>query len=84
MMQTEWDGLRVTDDPEIEARLRDRAEEMTSRELAEYAHSIGLYPPGFGPDMNPPITLVWLPDMSYDEDGIPMWDAIPDEDSQTD
>ena len=32
------------------------------------------------PEMNPPIALVWLPGMSYDEEGVPMWDTVPDQD----
>lgn len=76
---SEWDGLQVTDDPQLDAQLRDRLDDLTSRELAEYAHSLGLFPPNYGPGMNPPIALVWLPDMEDDDEGVLMWDAVPDE-----
>jgi|GEM_PF-4672774 len=53
---------------------------LRGRVSARGAHSLGLYLPGYGPSMNPPFALVWLPGMSYHDDGIPMWDAVPDKD----
>lgn len=50
--QDRWAGLQVTNDPELEARLRE-GDMLSSRELAEYAHSLGLYPPGFEAGRNP-------------------------------
>ena len=67
--------LRVTDDPELDAQLRERVDELTSRELADYAHGLGLFPPEFAQGKNPPIALVWLPEMDDDDEGVLMWDA---------
>jgi len=69
---TRW---KVTDDPDLERQLRERIDDLGSREMAEFAHSLGLYPPGFGPTMNPPIALAWFPDMDFDEDGVIVWDV---------
>ncbi len=73
--QGRWDHLRVTDDAELELRLRERVDELTSRELAEYAHGLGLYPPGYTERMNPPIALVWPADMDDDDEGVLVWDV---------
>lgn len=70
-----WAALRVTDDPDLEARLRERVDSLSSRELAEYAHSLGLYPPGYTEGLNPPIALAWPAWMSDDADGILVWDT---------
>lgn len=66
--------LEVTDDPDLEALLRDRIDLLSSRELAEYAHSLGLYPPGFGESVDPPIALCWPPGMPNEADGVLVWD----------
>lgn len=64
----------------VSMSLDELAEVMDGDELAEYAHGFGLYPPSCGPGMNPPISLVWLPDMGDTDDGIPMWSATLDQD----
>jgi hypothetical protein len=69
-----WTGLRVTDDPNLEELLRERVDRLSSRELAEYAHSLGLYPPGFDEGKNPPIALAWPAWMPDDADGVLVWD----------
>jgi phytoene dehydrogenase-like protein len=74
----EPDMLLVTDDPELEALLRERMDELSSQELAEYAHSLGLHPPGFGENMNPPIALHWPAEWDDEEEGILVWDARGD------
>lgn len=74
------DYVRVTDSPDLETRLRDQLDVLSSRQLAEYAHSLGLYPPGYDDGSDPPIVLVWPPDMPDDADGIIMWDLAPDQD----
>lgn len=71
-----WSNLLVTDAPELETLLRDRADRLSSRELAEYAHSLGLYPPpGFDEGKNPPIALAWPAWMPDDADGVLVWDT---------
>ncbi|MEU5156518.1 hypothetical protein [Glycomyces sp. NPDC021274] len=72
--QDRWAGLQVTNNPELEARLRERVDTLSSRELAEYAHSLGLYPPGFEEGRNPPIALAWPAWMPDDADGVLVWD----------
>jgi len=73
MVDDTW--VRVTDDPELEAHLLELMEStMDSRALAEYAHSLGLYPPGYGPTMDPPIALVWPPGTPDDGTGVIAWD----------
>lgn len=34
--------VRVTDSPNVESRLRDHIDTLSSRQLAEYAHTLGL------------------------------------------
>lgn len=81
MSEDTW--VRVTDDPEVEARLLELFETtMDSRALAEYAHSLGLYPPGYGPTMDPPITLVWPQDTPDGGVGVIAWDVGDDDDEQ--
>lgn len=70
----------ATTDPEIEARLREQADELSSRELAEFARSLGVYPPGYADDVNPPLVLNWPPGADPDSDGLLVWDMRPDED----
>ncbi|MGH8794281.1 MAG: hypothetical protein ACRDXX_16740 [Stackebrandtia sp.] len=72
---TDYDALIVTHDPELEALLRDRADQMSSQELAEYAHTLGLYPSGYAQGSNPPIAFAWPPDSDYDEPGLLIWDV---------
>jgi|GEM_PF-2352028 len=80
---TTW--VKVTDDPEIDAELRERAETMSSRALAEYAHSLGLFPPGYGERMDPPIALAWPPGASFDDEGLIVWNiGSPGEDEAND
>lgn len=67
--------LRVTDDPDLEALLRERVDTMSSRNLAEYAHSLGLYPPGHDDGSDPPIALAWPPHLADDVNGILVWDV---------
>lgn len=72
----QWASKKVTDDPAKDAQLRELVDVLSSRQLAEYAHNeLGLYPPGYGADVDPPIALVWPADASDDSDGILMWDA---------
>jgi hypothetical protein len=73
--QDRWAALRVTNDPALEARLRERVDELSSRQLAEFAHSLGLYPPGFEEGRNPPIALAWPAWMDDDADGVLVWDV---------
>jgi hypothetical protein len=74
-----WAGLRVTDDPRLEASLLERVDELSSRELADFAHSLGLFPPGYSESTNPPIALVWPAGMDDDDEGVLMWDARDDD-----
>jgi len=66
---------KVTDDPELERQLRERIDDLGSREMADFAHRLCLYPPGFGPTMNPPIVLARVPGMDSDDEGIIVWDV---------
>jgi hypothetical protein len=70
----------ATTDPEIEAQLRERADDLSSRELAELAHSLGVYPPGYGPDIDPPLVLTWPPGADIESPGLLVWDLRGDED----
>lgn len=72
---TDYDSLIVTRDPELEAQLRARVDDVSSQALAEYAHSLGLYPPGYTEGSNPPIALAWPPGVDYDDDGLLIWDV---------
>ena len=74
-----WAPYIVTDDADLDAALKEKVDDLTSQELAEYAHSLGLYPPCYGPTMNPPIALAWLPGMDYEEDGVLVWDIGEDD-----
>ncbi|GAA2301200.1 hypothetical protein GCM10009853_067010 [Glycomyces scopariae] len=69
----------ATDDPEIEARLRERADELSSQELAGFAHSLGVYPPGYSDDVDPPLVLTWPPGTDFDSPGLLVWDLRDDE-----
>lgn len=70
----------ATTDSALEARLRERADELSSRELTEFAHSLGLYPPGYGEDFDPPLVLTWPPGEDFDSEGLLVWDLRSDED----
>lgn len=80
---TDNTSARVTDDPDLEAELFRLFETtMDSRALAEHAHSLGLYPPGYGPRMDPPIVLAWPPNAPDGGHGILIWDMGDDDDEQ--
>ncbi|CAM3461011.1 hypothetical protein STSO111631_20190 [Stackebrandtia soli] len=76
--------VKVTDDPDLDALLWERVDALSSQALAEYAHSLGLFPPGYGPTMNPPIALAWPPGTPDDGDGILVWDIGDDSDQAED
>ncbi|MFC4334060.1 hypothetical protein ACFPET_02485 [Salininema proteolyticum] len=70
----------MTHDPELDAKLRAKVDELDSRALAEYAHTLNLFPPGWADGANPPISLAWPAD-DFDSDGVLIWDTAkaPDE-----
>lgn len=74
--------VKVTDDPALDALLRERVETMSSRALAEYAHSLGLYPPGYGDQMDPPIAVTWPPGTPFEADGVLVWDIGDDNEDE--
>jgi hypothetical protein len=65
----------LTEDPELEARLRERFSELGSFGLAEYAYSLGLFPPGYEEGQRHSITLVFPPGAGQDEPGMLVWDT---------
>lgn len=71
----------ATTDPDIERQLRDRADHLSSRELAEFAHSLGVHPPGYAAGrVAPPLVLTWPPGADLDASGVLVWDMRLDED----
>ena len=66
----------VTDDPVLEARLRAHMDELGSHEMAEFARSLGLTPPG---DRNALLVLHFPVDADvFSDDGRIVWDLRPD------
>ena len=66
----------VTEDPELEAQLRERIDDLSSSEMAEYARSLGLTPPV---DVRAPVVLHWQAGADIESPGEIVWDLRPDE-----
>ncbi|MGH8876444.1 MAG: hypothetical protein ACRD0P_03745 [Stackebrandtia sp.] len=66
----------VTTDPQLLERLEARIDELTSRDMAAYARSLGLTPPGDG---DPPVVLHFPAGADLDGPGQIVWDMRPDE-----
>jgi hypothetical protein len=69
----------ATTDPAIEARLRERADELSSQELAAFAHSLGVFPPGYSAEVDPPLVMTWPAGSDLDAPGQLVWDLRDDE-----
>lgn len=77
---TEPPVLRVTDDPELNAELFAKQEELGQIGLDAYVASLGLTPPGHVPgDPLPGVYATWLPGMDYDDVGVMVWATEEDE-----
>lgn len=72
-----WD--RVTIDPEQHARLLEKEHEIGTVALVDYAHSLGLYPPGY-PEVDCAISVAWGPDDPDDSEGTLIWETNPGSD----
>lgn len=70
----------VTTDPELLAKLEAKIGQLGSQEVADYARSLGLTPPGDAEGVNPPIILTWPPGADLSGPGLIVWDMSPDED----
>ncbi|WP_147141853.1 hypothetical protein [Stackebrandtia albiflava] len=65
----------VTDDPTLLARLRSRYEELGSHKLAEYAFTLGLFPPHHRKGATDSISEYWPPGADTSAPGLLVWDS---------
>jgi hypothetical protein len=66
---------RVTDDPQQNRELLARYYELDTFTFAEYAHGLGLYPPGYEEGQRHSVSIYYPPDADPNSDGILIWDT---------
>lgn len=73
----------VTDDPTVLSDLRTKMDELGSHELAEYAITLGFFPPGYRTGQSESISEYWPPGADPSQPGLLVWDStfvdVPDE-----